>query len=792
MKVPLSWLKDYVDIDTGVETLADKLTAVGVPVEGIEYISPDVTGVVAGQILAMRRHPNADRLMVCDVDMGGDSPLQIITAATNVREGNIVPVALDGANLYGDIKIKSTKMRGEASFGMMCSAKELGLDIKDLPVEQREGVLILPDDTPAGASIIDLFCLHDPILVFETFANRPDQLSILGIAREVAAVLGKQFIPPPLDFPVFPEKASDVVKIKIENYDLCKKYSGRIITDMPIKKSPLWMQGRLYAAGIRSINNVVDVTNYVMIETGQPLHAFDFASVKGGIIKVRPARDGEIIKSIDGEERKLDPSMLVIADENNPIAIAGVMGGLESEVNDSTVRILLESASFNPASIRRTSIRLALRSESSRRFEKGIDYHQVDFASRRACRLLAEMGGKVLSGEAVDAVEPPEQVIIKLRPSRVNRVLGTDLEPAAVKRLLKSLDFGVEPQGDTFFVVVPTIRKDINEEIDLIEEVARLYGYDKIPTTMPCGEAFGAETDVALLEEELRDRLTRLGLYECVTLSLYEEKVIDQFRINDDNLLRIKNPIIKDQAVMRADATAHLMEVVKRNIANRRNVSRLFEIGKFYRDLKNGGEPEERRELTILLTGPEGSPDVDFFALKGILELVFSSFCIEAEYEKAEVSYLHPGKTARIFSGDTTLGQIGILHPAIAHKLEIEQEICLAKVSIDVLFMLKKTKKYKPILKFPCIQRDIAVVLDKDVPAVKVKNEIMKNGLPIIDDSYCFDVYQGTQIPPDKKSLAFTLSFSAEDRTLTDAEVQEKIDAILSSLKKEFNASLRS
>ncbi|MFP4498798.1 MAG: phenylalanine--tRNA ligase subunit beta [Vulcanimicrobiota bacterium] len=790
MRVPLSWLKDYIDIDVSGEELAEKLTSIGVSVELVEYISPEVTGVTTGHIRKIRPHPNADKLVLCDVDAGTGELLQIVTGAPNVREGHKVPVALHGANLAGGLKIKKSKLRGETSEGMLCSAKELGLDIKDLPQDQREGVMLLPEDTKPGTDLIEAFCLHDPILIVETFANRPDQLSLLGIAREVGAALGKTIRPPLVSYTETDEKVEDRLSVKIENYELCKKYSGRIIQDMPLKPSPLKVQGRLMAAGMRPINNVVDITNYVMIETGQPLHAFDYDKVSQGRIIVRSAKNGENITTLDEKKRELDSSMLVIAGPEEAVALAGVMGGLDSEISSETTNILLESASFNPASVRRTSIKLGLRSESSRRFEKGIDYHQVDFASRRAAYLMNQAGGKVLKGEAVDAVEAPQPREIKLRPERVNRILGTDLSRETMVNILKRLDFHVG--GDSVLkVTVPTVRQDISMEIDLIEEIARLYGYDNIPTTTPIGVSVGVVEEETAFDERLRDLCARCNLLECITLSLYEEKKAKLYGHKLEKMMQVKNPITEDQAYMRRDAVPHLVDVVKRNISVRENILKLFEISKFY-TRNDGREPLERRELTLLLTGPEMTPGVDFFTLKGILAYIFDDLNIDISYQIGEISYFHPNKTAEILADDTKVGIIGVMHPQLLMEEEIEQEIVIARLYLDELLKLTKQPHYRSISRYPSVQRDIAIVMDESIPAGNAGDIIMKKGSPLLDEAYCFDVYTGEQIPAGKKSLAFTLTFSDPEKTLTDEEVKTKIDAILEGLSEELNITLRS
>lgn len=790
MKVPLSWLKDYVDVDIPAEDLAEKLTSVGIPVESITYLSPDVRGVIAAKILMIKPHPNADKLVIADVKIGEDM-VQVVTGAKNVKEGDIIPLAVHGARLCGGLKIKRSRIRGQKSNGMMCSAKELGIDLKDLPIEQREGVLLLPPDTPPGADVIQLYCLNDPILEFETFANRPDQLSILGIARETAGVLGKKMSMPEIKYPEIPDKVADFIKIEIEDMKLCPKYSARIIRNVLVRKSPLWMQGRLYAAGMRPINNIVDITNYVMLETGQPLHAFDFDKIKGGLIVVRSARNGETIISIDGEERKLDPDMLMITDVSEPIAIAGVMGGLESEVGEDTKSVLLEVASFNAPSVRRTSIRQKLISESSRRFEKGIDYHRVELASGRACHLMEKEGGKILAGESLCSVTPPGLTEILLRTGRVNHILGTDIDRGTIRGLLAGLDFKLEDRGEDFLVTVPTVRRDINEEIDLVEEVARLWGYDNIPTTTPIGVSLGSVEPETEFDEILRNLLARCGMYEIITLSLHGEEKIGEYRIDDGDLLRVRNPVTTDQKVLRANAVPHIMDVIKRNMANRRFKFKIFEISKLYRDTGKN-EPEERRELTLVMSAPAcDKKEYDFFAMKGIIEFLTSGKGIELSYEKDELPYLHPGKTAKILSNGEKIGIMGYLHPEIAKEQGIEQDVVIGRIFIDRLRELEKLLRFREIPRFPPIERDLSILLDDSIPAIEVEEVIKKEGKPIITDIYCYDVYRGKQIPDHKKSMTFKLTFSSHERTLIDEEVQKKIDKILKILEKKVEASLR-
>lgn len=789
MRVPLSWLKDYVDIDITVDELAKKLTDVGVPVESITYMSPDVSGVIAGKIVSLIPHPNADKLVVTQVDIGSET-LQIVTGAKNVREGHTIPLAVNKAKLAGDLKIKKSKIRGEESNGMMCSAKELGLDLKDLPIEEREGVMVLPEGTPIGADLIELYCLNDPILEFETFANRPDQLSILGIARETAAALGKEMRNPVTLFNETGENVADHFQVEIEDFKLCPKYSARLIKNVKIRKSSVKVQGRLLAAGIRPINNIVDITNYVMLETGQPLHAFDLDGLRGNKIVVRPAKDGEVMKTLDGEERKLDPDMLMICDGEGPVALAGVMGGFDTEVSNETRNILLESANFNQASIRRTSIRLKLPSESSRRFEKGIDFHRTDLASRRACSLMEREGGEVQKGEAVMETTPPSPARILLRPDRVNRILGTSIHKEDMRKMLAGLDFMMETHGDHFMVEVPTVRKDITMEIDLVEEVARLFGYDNIPTTDSIGTADGIVQPSILFDEKVRDILALSGMWEVVTLGLCEEKVLSDLRIDDKNFLRVVNPVTADQKLVRPSALPRILDCVKKNIANKQQEMKFFELSELYMDTDKE-EPESFHELLMLSSAPGANQEFDFFAIKGVIEFLAKELNIPITFRRNSLPWLHPGKTAEIVSGEDVLGYIGVLHPEIALEQGLEQEIVVAKISMDMLFSLQKWSWFEKLPRFPAIDRDIAVVVDESVPAGEVEKIIIEEGAPLVKNARCFDVFRGKQISDEKKSLAFRITFSSPDKTLTDEEVQGKIDAMLKKLGEELNATLR-
>ncbi|MFH0802620.1 MAG: phenylalanine--tRNA ligase subunit beta, partial [bacterium] len=717
MLVPLSWLRDFVHIDISPDELAKKLSGAGVPVEQVEVRNRGIRGVVAGKITSLIRHPQADKLMVAQVDTGKET-LQIITGASNVREGDLIPLALDGAVLAGGQKIKATKLRGLPSAGMMCSAVELDLDLKDLPEDQRTGVMILPPSTEVGLDVARAFGHEDVVFHLETFANRPDHLSIAGIAREVAGLLGEKINMPP---PFIEEEGMlsnnlcpGMVSVSIEAPQACSRYIARVIENIAVGPSPLWMQGRLIAAGVRVINNIVDTTNYIMLETGQPLHAFDYDLIEGHSIRVRWAGEGEKILCLDGEERSLSNWMLVIADEKRPVALAGVMGGLESEVSEKTRTVLLEAAIFNPATIRRTSQFLALKSESSKRFEKGLDFHGAALGSERATTLMLEMGGRAARG-CVDVGPPqPRQTEIVLRPARLNALLGTGIPPAEIHRLLQGMGFGVSEAGSCFTVSVPSSRADLKLEVDLIEEVARLHGYDNIPSTLPEGRTLAGRTTLRDEEEErARDILSRIGLYEAMTMGLGSPAGFERLKVGE-NALTVKNPLVEDQRVLRPTLWAHHLEVVSRNARLKNPGVWMYEIARVY-----GQAPEfpiEKRQLCITLAGERNGMPLNFFMLKGILEALFEELGLKVFFAPASHPSLHPGITASIRVGAQEVGICGMLHPLIASETELPEGVFLAEMNFDLMTAASPgVVEYQPLPKHPAVVRDLALVVPEEV-----------------------------------------------------------------------------
>ncbi|HXE72522.1 MAG TPA: phenylalanine--tRNA ligase subunit beta, partial [Candidatus Nitrosotenuis sp.] len=678
MRIPFNWLKDYVEIHESAEEIARGLQRVGIPVEHIERLGEEITGVVAGIVEALEAHPDADRLRVAQVRLGAER-LQIVTAAPNVRPGQRVAVAVPGARLAGGQKIQRARMRGVESQGMMCSAAELGMDGADLPPEQREGILDLPESIEPGQDVCQALGLREQVLVLETFANRPDQLSILGIAREVAAWLDRPLRLPDtrLEGEVAGEIPADLVTI--EDPEGCPRYIGRLLTQVRVAPAPGWMARRLQAAGVRSINNVVDVTNYVMLETGQPLHAFDRSRLEQGRVVVRRSRPGEKIVTIDGAEHELPPGTLVIADAARPVAVAGVMGGKESEVGEDTRELLLESASFAPAEVRRASLRLGLRTESSRRFEKGLDWHRVALGSERVARLLAEIGAARPVRGCLDVyARRPAATTVSFRPARANKILGSAIPPQRMQKILDSLGFRCQTAGEPWQVEVPSHRQDVVREEDLVEEVARHYGYDEIPSRVPGGQPQGATPPQDEGEEWAREAMSRLGFSEVITPSLHPAELLQRYRV-EASPLTILNPLSEDQRALRPVLFPQMAEVVGRNLRARNRDLRLFEVARVY--LADGQACREPLRLALALCVPGQS----FFELKGVLERLAEQARVDLRFSAAPRPWLHPGRAASLKLGGQEAGWAGELHPGLAAELDISERVALAELDLELL-----------------------------------------------------------------------------------------------------------
>ena len=787
MRVPFCWLKDYVELHESAEEAAELLQSVGVPVENIEYEGAQVSGVLTCRLDKIERHPDAERLQVCQVSVG-EQKLQIVTAATNVYEGMVSAVATHGAVLADGTKIKKGKLRGVMSEGMFCGCSEIGVDPEVLPEEKRvEGIIDLPQDTPLGRPVQEVVPVTEAILMVESFANRADQLSILGIARELAAKLHRPLIMPPVLKDFVPEviNAQGEDLVTIEDYQACPRFMARLIDEVKIGPSPKWMVKRLELAGMRAINNVVDITNYVMLETGQPLHAYDRRHLAGERIVVRRSKPNETMTTLDGGEQKLPETAIVIADAEKGVGVAGVMGGLNTEVEEDTTELLLEAAAFEPGDVRRTSLRLGLRTEASKRFEKGIDLERVIFGSQRAAYLLGELAGKVQPKIVVKSVPAPEPSVINLRLRTVERVLGITYPVEQIVSILKSLEFRVEMTDEsTLRVTVPSFRIDIPEEIDLVEEIARHAGYDNLPNTVPDVSQGSVIFHNDAAEELFRDLAIRLGLNEIITPSLYSLDVMKKYRINDD-AAEIMNPLSEDQRVLRTRLFPAMTQVVLRNLSLRNNDLRLFELSRVYEKDGDGMREPQRLGIALSYVG------ADFFNLKGIVEHLASALRLELDYKRIELPWAHSGCCAGVYLGKKEVGWIGAIHPVLAKELDIEQPLIWAELDIDTLAESKALPQYVKASRYPSVERDLALVMPIDITAGEVCARLKKVGGDLASEVKCFDVYTGDQVPQGFKSMAFRFTLQSMDKTLTDDDISRFMKKIQKFAEHEYKASVR-
>lgn len=787
MNLPLSWLKDYMNTD-GIDeaTYAHKMTMSGSIVEGIENPAKEIKNVVTGKILEIAPHPDADKLVVCQVDLGESEPVQIVTGAPNVFEGAILPIAKHKSTLPGGIRITKGKLRGVTSCGMMCSTDELG--ISD---ERATGVLILPEDTPIGADITEVLGLNESVAEFEITSNRPDCMSIIGLARETAATFGREFKVPEVVVPEVGGDVNELAAVEIENPDLCSRFVARAVKNVKIGPSPEWMQKRLKACGIRAINNVVDITNYIMLEYGQPMHAYDLKNVEGSKIVVRNAKEGELLETLDDQPRTLNASMIVIGDAKRAIGVAGVMGGANSEVTEGTTEVLFEAATFHPTLVRRGAKALGMRTEASALFEKGLDPENCLPAINRACQLMAELGaGEVVSGVIDLYPGKKEQKVLPFEPEKMNRFLGISVSEEEMVKILASLEFEVK-DGKVF---IPTFRNDIEGMADVAEEVARIYGYDRIPSAMMQGSVcVGGKNEKQLLEDSIRNTLASCGLYEAVTFSFIDPKELDMVKIPVEdtrrNMVRISNPLGEENSVMRTDMLSSMMKSLRTNYTRRNAEAGLFELGTVYRPVAGEKLPEEKLEVALGMYG-----DCDFYDIKGIVEELLESIGIEKySFGVCENNpSFHPGRCAEVFVKGEKIGVVGQIHPEVASTFKISAEVYGAILDFNALLKNHTTDRhYKMLPKFPATSRDIAILVDKDIPVGEIVKIFEKQQSEILREYKLFDVYEGEQVGKDKKSVAYSLTFRADDRTLTDQEVGEVMDKILTQLKEELKAELR-
>lgn len=796
MKVSIKWLRDYVDFDLSVDELAYKLTMAGLEIDSVEKLDAGLDKVVVGKILNIKQHPNADKLVLCDVD-AGDETLQVVCGAPNTKEGMVAPLALVGAALPSGMEIRAAKVRGQSSYGMLCSEKELGFS------DDAAGLMELPAELKAGTEISRALGLDDTILDIDLTPNRPDCLSIFGVAREVSAATGNPLRQPQITMTEGDTATSSLTSVTILDPDLCPRYAARVIRGVKVAPSPAWMQQRLEAVGLRGINNVVDVTNYVLMELGHPLHAFDYNLLAENRIVVRRAREGEEIVTIDEETCKLTDDMLVIADAENPVAVAGVMGGFHSEVTEATTEVLLESAYFNPVSIRKTSKALGMHTEASHRFERGMDIEGLITAIDRAAQLIQELAGGEICQDIVDAYPvKSEPAKIRLRPERVNYVLGTDIPAGEMKDILTELQFEV---SDDWQVTVPTYRPDVTREIDLVEEIARIYGYDNIPFALPTGDIPLADANPkAVLREKAKSAMLDCGMTEAINYSFYSPKVFDLINLPEDSayrhVMRLKNPLSEEQSIMRTTLLPSLLENVRWNVNRQVAEVKLFELSTTYTPKEEGELPSEQEVIAGVVSGSMGlgtwadpQREADFFDIKGIVEVLLEELGIrEYEVKPTENSTLHPVRSAEICFKRDSVGILGEVHPDVLDNYDIQQRVYIFELDFDKLAKLADTKKaFKPISQYPSVSRDIAIVVPDDVASEVAARIIQTMGGELVTAIKLFDVYTGKPIPEGKKSLAYAIEFQT-DRTLTDEEVDKILLKIISRLEKETGAELRS
>lgn len=806
MLVSYEWLSQYVDLE-GItpEDIAEELNRTGIEVEVIYTRDPGVSGVIVGEVLFVEPHPKADRLKVCSVNVGKGQLLQIICGAKNVAKGQRVPVALVGAKLPGGVHIKKAKLRDVYSHGMICSAKELGFPDKVLMKEQTEGILVLEPDAPIGMDIKEYLGMNDQVIELQLTPNRSDCLGMWGVAREVAAIFDRELQLPVIHDQIIPEAESEDVRIVVASDEDCPFYSAQVVKNLHVGPSPQWMQNRLISAGIRPINNIVDITNYVMLETGQPLHAFDYSRIKDGKIVVRRAKEKEKIVTLDDVERVCDPDMLLITDGEKPLAVAGVMGGANSEVTPETTTILLESAFFDPMLVRQTSRKLGLRSEANIRFEKGVDPEQIIPALNRAVQLLCQLcGGIVASNAQIQKVGDVEDVVIDLRHERLVNLLGVQISQEEVLDIFRRLGFPVTLEDDVYEVRVPSRRPDIMLEVDLIEEVARLYGYDRIPATLLWGQQTpGSLTKPQKLRRTVRHLLRELGLNEVITYSLTSDQAEQEIASLHDGAIpiRLAMPMSNEHAVLRTTLLSQLLKTAAYNVNRGIDHVQIFEVGKVYLSDEETLTrlPEERLELAALITGKKApsiwkSPEFeakDFFVMKGILEVVFERFNLSnVEFQAAQLKGFHPGRTALCILDGEVFGILGQLHPNLAKRYDLDDPVVF-QLDLEKLLDREDEILYRPIPRYPAVTRDLAVTVDENMPTGLLEAGIREVAGELLESVNLFDVFTGQQIGEGKKSVAYSLVYRAPDRTLTDEEVQEVHQKVVEHLAELYGAELR-
>ena len=798
MNTTLSWIKAYVpELSCTDQEYCDAMTMSGTKVESYERLDRNLEKIVVGQIEKIEKHPDADKLIVCQVNIGAET-IQIVTGAPNVKEGDKVPVVLDGGKVAGGhdggplpeegISIKAGKLRGVPSNGMMCSIEELGSSRDMYPEAPENGIYIFSDDVEVGSDAIDALGLRDTVFEYEITNNRIDCFSILGIAREAAVTFHKPFVPPVVNVHENGENVNDYIKVEVKDPDLCPRYCARVCTNIKIAPSPKWMQRRLAASGIRPINNLVDITNYVMEEYGQPMHAYDLSTIAGGQIIVRRAKDGDEFQTLDGQVRKLDSEVLMICDAEKEVGIAGIMGGENSKITDDVKTILFEAACFNGTNIRKSAKRIGLRTDASGKFEKGLDPNNSVEAINRACQLIQELGCGDVVGGIVDVCAPlKERVRIAFEPERINALLGTQIPEAEMLDYFKQLEFDYD--ADKKELIIPTFRQDIEGFADVAEDVARFHGYDKIPTTLPSGEATTGKLSFKLrIEEKARDIAEYCGFSQGMCYSFESPKVFDKLLLDQDDVLRkavtIANPLGEDFSVMRTISLNGILTSLATNYNRRNKDVKLYELGNVYlpESVPVTTLPEERMQFTLGFYG-----DGDFYTMKGVIEEFLESIGMKdkKEYDpKAGKNFLHPGRQANVIYGGKVLGYLGEVHPEVLDNYGIGTKAYVAVLDMpEIIPFATFDRKYEGIAKYPAVTRDISMVVPREILVGQIEAVIAQRGGKILESYALFDIYEGSQIKAGFKSVAYTLTFRAKDRTLEDADVSAAMKKILNGLQ---------
>lgn len=792
MLVPIKWLKDYVDINVDANAFADAMTMSGSKVEAVEEMGKEIQNVLVGKILKVEKHPDADKLVVTQIDIGSEV-IQIVTGANNINEGDYIPVAINGSSLPGGVKIKKGKLRGVESNGMLCSAQELGMPLEGLPEELLHGIYILDKEYTLGKDIKEVLGLNDAVIEFEITNNRPDCLSIIGIAREAAATLKEKLNYPEINVKENDESISSYVAIDVNNGELCQRFSARAVKNVKIQPSPGWMQDRLLKAGVRPINNIVDITNYVMLEMGQPMHAYDLDKLAGRKIIVRNAVEGEKITTLDEVERTLSASMLVIADKDRAISIAGIMGSSNSEIDENTINIVFESATFEKNNIRLSSKKLGLRTEASGRFEKGVDSELTSVALERACHLVQMLEAGEVVGDKIDLYSNPKQNRkLQIDPDRVRSFVGADISGDAMKEYLEALEFSVD---SSFNVTVPTFRDDVEREADVIEEITRIYGYDNIPSKlMDTTFTQGGKSYKQKLIDKAKNNIVAQGLYEIYTYSFVSPGVFNKINLKAEsslrNAIKLINPLGEEQSIMRTTIIPNVMEVIARNYNRKIEAGKFFELSKVYltEALPLKDMADEREVLTIGMYG-----NVDFFDLKGVVENLMKELNIQ-NYRIFSSNHdsLHPGRTAELIINNKRIGWLGEVHPDVLDNYNIPVSVYAAELNFDEIANQSNAEiKYTQLPKYPSVSRDIAIVVNEEITAGQIEEIIRNKGGKTIEAVRLFDLYRGSQIEKGYKSMAYAITYRSDEKTLTEEDVSKVHNKILNSLASQVGAILR-